>query len=212
MRRHAPRRLIGILVLAVAWAGAALGAQHDAALDPEVQRAIEVLQLRPGMTAADVGAGEGRQTRELARHVRPGGRVYSTDINPRRVEDIEEMAAREGLGNVTVVRGASDRTNLPDACCDAVLLRNVYHHFAELPAITASLLAALKPGGRLLVIDFAPGNGRAMPPGRRAGGGSHGVLPAAVVEELQGAGFRIVRRFDDWEAGRSFAVLAERPR
>ena len=63
--------------------------------------------------------------------------------------------------------GAADRTNLPDGACDAIFMRNVYHHFAAPGPMSASLAAALKPGGRLAVVDFRPPGAEAPTPADR---------------------------------------------
>ncbi len=74
-----------------------------------------------------------------------------------------QYVKKEGLNNVTVIEGAAAATNLPDACCDAVFLRHVYHHITEIDAFNKSLLASLKPGGRLAIIDFVPDKGSQLP-------------------------------------------------
>jgi SAM-dependent methyltransferase len=72
---------------------------------------------------------------------------------------------KEGLTNVTVIEGAEAATNLPDACCDAIFLRNVYHHITAVDAFNRSLVASLKPGGRLAIIDLEDRSGGQIPKG-----------------------------------------------
>jgi precorrin-6B methylase 2 len=191
----------------------------------EIERITKLIGLRPGMVVADIGAGAGRLTVALARLAGPSGRVYSTEIDSDRLADIRSAVEDAGLRNVVVIEGHASRTNLPEACCDALVLRNVYHHFREPERMAASLFASLRPGGRLLVIDFAP---RRLGPARgsstesrgdrpaaggtdRARGEAHGVAPEAVERELEGAGFEMLERIDDWPGRRAFAVLARRP-
>ena len=76
-----------------------------------------------------------------------------------------EYAKKEGLTNVTVLEGGAATTNLPDACCDAVFLRLVYHHIIEIAPFNKSVYASLKPGGRLAIIDFVPEKGSKLPDG-----------------------------------------------
>lgn len=96
--------------------------QNDAA---DAARLIDVLRLREGSTVADIGAGTGDLTVRMARHVGPKGTVYSTDINPERLQDIRKAVTTAGVENVQIVEGGSARTNLPRECCDAVVMRHV---------------------------------------------------------------------------------------
>jgi ubiquinone/menaquinone biosynthesis C-methylase UbiE len=178
-------------------------------VDTETKRLIEELALQPGMVVADIGVGEGKQTLELARYVGPDGRVYGTDVNSKFLAAVEEVVKKEGLQNVVTILGDPNRTNLPDNCCDSMLIRNVYHHFADPSAMNRSLLAGLKPGGRLIVIDFPPDNDRFYPPADRARGDGHGVIASAVDDELKAAGFEVLRTIANW-SGRAFAVVALR--
>ena len=134
------------------------------------------------MSVADIGIGEGLQALALAAYLQPAGRVYATDVNEKFLSKVRDAAAKKALRNVTTVLGDPNRTNLPDLCCDAMLIRNVYHHFGDPPAMNASLLRGLRPGGRLLVIDFEPDDRRPYPPSQRASGPGHGVGRGRRVE------------------------------
>jgi precorrin-6B methylase 2 len=122
----------------------------------EVSRLAELLSLREGTTVADVGAGSGWLTVEVARRVGRSGRVYSTEMSVDRLADIRRAAAEAGLSNVIVLEAGERVTGLPIECCDAIFMRRVYHHLSEPSAILTSIHDALKPGGRLVVIDFRP--------------------------------------------------------
>lgn len=166
--------------------------------EAEVPRLVEVLELKPGMVVADVGAGGGAMTVVLGRWLTPSGRVFATDISARQVATIREYAKSEGLANVTVLEGAEASTNLPPACCDAIFMRDVYHHITQPEDFNKSLAAALKAGGRLAVIDFL-----ARPGSRPSGGvnpnrGGHGIPPAIVVSEVSEAGLTHVETADHW--------------
>ena len=185
--------------------------QEHARLVDEVTRLVQVLDLHPGSVVADVGAGSGEVTVEIARQLGAESRVYGTDINQDRLSEIRAAASKASLGNVTVLAGDLNRTNLPDGCCDALFVRNVYHHFADPPAMNASILRTLKPGGRFAVMDFPPdGPSRDVPPDKRAGGKDHGVFRDTVVAELKAAGFEIVQVVPEWQ-GVSFLVLGRKP-
>ena len=142
----------------------------------EVPQLAEVLELKPGMTVADVGAGGGAITVVLGKWI-GSGRVFATDIGAPQLQLIRDYVMREGLGNVTVIEGRATSTNLPDACCDAIFLRDVYHHLSDPEPFNKSLLASLKPGGRLAVIDFVPDQGSKPPAGVPANREGHGITP-----------------------------------
>lgn len=152
--------------------------------DIEVPRLVELLELKPGMTVADVGAGFGAWTMRLARELGPTGRVYATDVGAAQIAALRDVTQRERLNNVTVIEGAVSSTNLPALCCDAILIRDAYHHFTEPHALITSLAAALKPGGRLAVIDFPPRPNTEVPAGVPANRGGHGVPPDVVQREV----------------------------
>ena len=133
-------------------------AQERAQAELDAPKIVDVLELKPGMTMADVGSGGGAMTVVLGKWIGTG-RVFATDITEHALRWTREYAKKEGLSNVTVIEGAAAATNLPDACCDALFLRHVYHHITEIDAFNKSLLASLKPGGRLAIIDFVPDKG-----------------------------------------------------
>ena len=140
----------------------------------EAPRLSDVLGLRPGMTVADVGAGFGAMTIVLAKSF-PSSKVFATDIGQRQITVIRAYAEQEGLANVTVIEGGEESTNLPAACCDAVFLRLVYHHVVAVDPFNRSLMGALKPGGRLAIIDSAAAPGSKLPVGVPMNRGGHGV-------------------------------------
>ena len=134
---------------------ARINQQERDTAEKDAPQLAEVLQIKPGMTIADIGAGGGAFTVVLGRLFNTG-KVYATDIGKTQLEQIAAYVKREGLTNVTVLEGAPSATNLPAACCDAMFMRDVYHHITAIEAFNRSLLASLKPGGRLAIIDFAP--------------------------------------------------------
>jgi len=137
----------------VAGASAAL-LTADCSRDAEAERLAELLALRPGMTVAEIGAGTGWLTVDVAARVGTAGRVYSTELSPARRDDIRQAVAGAALTNVIVIEAGEHDTNLPSECCDAIFMRDVYHHFTHPTEIARSVWAALKPGGRLAVVSF----------------------------------------------------------
>jgi predicted methyltransferase len=173
----------------------------------EVPRLITMLELKPGMTVADVGAGFGAWTVALAKWIGPNGRVYSSDIGAQQLEILRQAVKREGLTNVTVLEAGERSTNLPPGCCDAILIRDAYHHLTQPMDVTRSFAASLKPGGRLAVIDFPTRPNTEVPAGVPANRGGHGVPPEIVVKEVTAAGFTHLRTETNWSPDSQPAML-----
>lgn len=173
-------------------------------------RIVETLGLKPGMSVADVGAGRGEWSVELARVVGPSGRVYATEIDEGRLDDIARAAKRAGLDNVRVIKAGERETGLPEGCCDAILLRHVYHHLTEPEATVASLYAAVRPGGLMAIVDFEPWGWSSrvdnVPTDRRG----HGMPVELLEDEVRRGGFEVVESERNW-SGRDYLVVARRP-
>ena len=168
---------------------------------------MELLELKAGMAVADVGAGFGAWTMEFSRFIGPSGRVYATDVGAAQLTSLGASVARESLANVIVLEGAPQSTNLPEGCCDAILIRDVYHHLTHPDEIVRSMAAALKPGGRLAVIDFPPAPGSAVPAGVAANRGGHGVTQDVVLREVS-AVLAHVRTISKWsDSGQDLYLL-----
>jgi cyclopropane fatty-acyl-phospholipid synthase-like methyltransferase len=207
MRRLAAALALALLVCATTTAQqTALTEAQIKSAEVEVPRLVELLELKPGMTVADVGAGFGAWTMRLARELGPTGRVYATDVGAAQIAALRDVTQRERLNTVTVIQGAISSTNLPALCCDAVLIRDAYHHFTEPDALIRSLAASLKPGGRLAVIDFPPRPNTEVPAGVPANRGGHGV-PPEVVEREVGALLTHVRTVPAWSPASEPASL-----
>jgi len=172
----------------------------------EVPELAKLFELKPGMTVADVGAGFGAWTVRFSKVVGPSGRVYATDIGAAQLAALRDAVQREGLTNVTVLDGAAATTNLPALCCDAILIRDAYHHLTQPDAIVKSLAAALKPGARLAVIDFPPRPKSEVPSGVPADRLGHGVPPDVVQREVGGV-LTHVRTISTWAPGSQPADL-----
>jgi SAM-dependent methyltransferase len=143
---------------------------------------IQALRLAPDALVADVGSGTGYFTVRLAHRV-PKGRVYGVDTEPDMVKYLAERARRDGLANVVSVAGKPDDASLP-VKVDLVLMVDVYHHIADREAYFRRLRGALKPGGRVAVIDFKETSAAGPPKKER-------VSPARVRAEMQRAGYSL---------------------
>ena len=155
---------------------------------PELLRLRSVLAVKAGMTVADVGAGNGELTVVLGNEVGANGRVYANDLD---LAHVRATVAAAGLSNVTFVQSRPDDTTLPEDCCDAVVVRRVYHHLTEPAAINASLFRALRRGGVLAVIDFPPVVSWLWPL-------NHGVEVRRVTNEVVASGFQLAQIIEDW--------------
>ena len=89
-------------------------------------------------------------------------------------------------------------TNLPLACCDAILIRDAYHHLTEPVDVVRSMAASLKPGGRLAVVDFPPRPNSAVPAGVPANRAGHGVPMSVVISEVTANGFTLISQHPLW--------------
>jgi arsenite methyltransferase len=113
-----------------------------------------LLQLKSGMTAAEIGAGSGFLARVMAAQVGSAGRVIATELDPKMVEYMNARASKEGIGNFSAIQGRADATGLQPASVDAIAIVNTLSFVDKREAMLASAAGALKPGGALLVVDF----------------------------------------------------------
>ena len=117
-------------------------------------RALQIVGIAEGSTVADVGAGSGYFTERLARLVGPGGRVFATDIQQGMLDLISRRVEQHGLRNVTLVLGEPANPRLIAASVDLVLMVDVYHELGDPMTVLRHLRAALKPAGRLVLIEY----------------------------------------------------------
>ncbi len=116
--------------------------------------AVDLLRLKPGMTVADVGAGSGYYSELVSRRVGATGKVYAVDIQVGMIRLIQERIRRLNLRNVTPVLGDAANPKLPSETIDLALLVDVYHEFAEPQEMLRKIRAALRPDGRLVLLEF----------------------------------------------------------
>jgi predicted methyltransferase len=189
--------------------------QERAQATREAPQLAEVLALKPGMTVADIGAGGGAMSVAMAKWLGPQGRVYATDVGAEQLAEIKAYVAQEALTNVVVLQGAEATTTLPNECCDAMFLRDVYHHLTRPKGFNVSLLASLRRGGRLAVLDFEAEPGSKVPAGVSSDRGGHGIPGSILVAEVTGTGFRHVKTMSRWPAddvrSRLFLEMFEKP-
>ncbi len=117
-------------------------------------RAVEALELAPGMVVADIGAGSGYYTVRMASKVGPTGKVFATDIQVGMLSLLMRRVNSEGIKNVVPVQGAVDDPKLAAGSIDLALMVDVYHELAAPQVFVRKLRDALKPDGRLVLIEF----------------------------------------------------------
>jgi ubiquinone/menaquinone biosynthesis C-methylase UbiE len=148
---------------------------------------VKALALPPDAKVADIGSGTGYFAVRLARAV-PQGRVYGVDIEPDMARYLGERAKREGLGNLEAVLGEPADPKLPEPV-DVVLIVDTYHHIGGRVAYMRRLGEVLKPGGRVVVIDFREQSPKGPPR-------EHKLLPEQVLGEMESAGYRLAQMHD----------------
>lgn len=168
----------------------------------EATRLAAALDIGSGSAIADVGAGNGAMVVELSKLVGQQGTAFATERTPEQRRTIADRAMSAGV-RVTVLEAADQSTNLPDRCCDAIAMRMVMHHIDNPTEFARDLRRSLRPGGRVGILDFAPG---AMP----HLGGEHGVDPDGITAAFAAAGFSVLSRDDQW-GGRTFLIVFRAP-
>jgi ubiquinone/menaquinone biosynthesis C-methylase UbiE len=181
-----------------------------------IEQLAPLMDLKPGATIAEIGAGNGSVALAAAQKVGPSGHVYATEIDPMQLQRIREKVAAADLHNVSVVEATADDTKLPAACCDAIYMIGVYHHFTEPLKTDASIFRALRPGGKLVIVDFRPSLWLKpwTPKGVPANRGGHGIPPNILEDELTGAGFKVAHVIDPWGSSwflHNYCVVFNKP-
>ncbi len=158
--------------------------------EEDCRQMLDALEIRPGQTLCDLGAGNGFYTLEMARRVGPEGLVYAVDIQPEMLRMLSRRAAQERIDNIRLILGSPIDPRLPEGEIDLVLCVDVYHEFSHPEAMLARIRESLAPGGRVALVEFR-GEDPAVPIKPL-----HKMTKAQVRAELEPAGFRLVREFE----------------
>jgi SAM-dependent methyltransferase len=143
------REIAGVM----GWQGAAWLEREEREREERTDLLLADLALAPGLQVADVGAGTGYMARRMAPLVAPGA-VFAVDVQPEMVALLREMVARSRLANVRPVLGTDRATGLQPASIDLALLVDVYHELAYPYEVMASIVDALRPGGRVVLVEY----------------------------------------------------------
>jgi ubiquinone/menaquinone biosynthesis C-methylase UbiE len=146
----------------------------------EATTVMDLAGIRPNMTVADIGAGEGYYTVRLAERVGEEGRVLAQDIDRDALMRLGDRVERERLDNVSIKLGAADDPRLPERSFDRIFLVHMYHEVAEPYAFLWRLRPALREGGQVIVVDVDRPTDQ------------HGIAPQLLFCEFQQVGFRLV--------------------
>jgi ubiquinone/menaquinone biosynthesis C-methylase UbiE len=199
-------RSIACLALLVILAGPVRGASHDATShrrfddptywstvfdDParatwqKPEQLVAALGLRPGQCVADLGAGTGYFSRLLSTAVGATGTVLAVDPEPNLIAYLRERSEREKTANVVPILASHDNPRLPPGSVDLVLIVDTFHHIDDRIAYLRNLRRALRPSGRVAVVDWQK---RALPVGPEM---DHKLAREQVVDEMDAAGYRL---------------------
>ncbi|KPM17767.1 class I SAM-dependent methyltransferase [Citromicrobium sp. WPS32] len=147
----------------------------------EARKVMDMASIEPGMTVADIGAGEGYYTVRLAERVGEHGRVLAQDIDRGALERLGRRVERERLDNVSIKAGAQDDPRLPEDSFNRVFMVHMYHEVAEPYAFLWRLWPSLEDGGKVIVVDIDRPTDR------------HGIPPALLACEFERVGYRLDR-------------------
>jgi ubiquinone/menaquinone biosynthesis C-methylase UbiE len=150
----------------------------------QIQRVMDLLDIKAGSSVADIGAGSGWFSMRAAARVGASGVVYAQDINPDAVKYIQDRIHKEKVSNVKTVLGSPDDPKLPSDSIDAVLLLKVYHEVAQPVVLMAKLKPSLRSGAKVGIID------------RNGNGTDHGLNSDVIKREMDEAGFRLLSSYD----------------
>ena len=153
-------------------------------------KALDALDLKPGMVVADIGAGSGYYSSRIARRIGPAGRVYATDIQPGMIEILEQRIRNQNLTNITTVLGGMDDPRLPPGAIDLAIMVDVYHELQQPQLFLQRLKGAFKPDGRLVLLEFRKEDPKV--PILEV----HKMSVAEVKQELEAEGFVIDKVID----------------
>lgn len=136
------------------WQGASWLERPERVKEEEPAKLIEALAIKEGMTVADVGAGSGYHCFLMSPLVGDKGKILASDIQPEMIKMIEDKAKMKKVTNIKTVKGTTKDPKLPAAGVDLIIMVDVYHEFEFPFEMTEKLVASLKPGGRLVFVEF----------------------------------------------------------
>jgi len=171
-------------------AGADWLTREDREQFEQPEKVLDALKIQPGMTVADVGAGNGYFTLRLARRLKDSGRVFAVDIQQGMLDLLENNRRREGLKNIELILSTPMDPRLPPAAVDLALLVDVYHEFQHPEEMISGIRTALKPDGVLVLVEYR-GEDPSVPIKPE-----HKMTVGQVLKEIEPMGFRLRKKLD----------------
>ena len=209
---------IGLLVtLSPAWAQEAdAGSDALREKNEKVGEILAALEASTALRIADVGSGDGFYSVRIARALPASGRVMAVDVTEKALNGLRQRLDREKVTNVDMTLGAFDSPRLAAEAYDAAFIYNAYHEMTDYQPMLKGILSALKPGGRLVISELLREEMRNE--SRAAQTAKHQISDELTAQELQAAGFQIVRKdaafrsFSDWIGpGVWWLIVATKP-
>lgn len=152
---------------------------------------LEALKVKPGQTVCDMGCGNGYYTLELAKLVGPEGKVLAVDIQPEMLHLLSERAKQAGIEHIELIENTPIDPKLPEGSLDLILLVDVYHEFAYPVHMLRAMRRALKPDGRIALVEFRAED--PLVPIKPL----HKMTKKQILKEYEPAGFKVVEEFDE---------------
>jgi SAM-dependent methyltransferase len=176
------RRIAGVMGMA----GADWLVRPEREAEEHPDQALDAMGIKPGMAIADLGSGVGYMSLRMAKRVGPAGKIYGVDLQPGMLAKLQENAKAAGVTNVVPVLGEPADPKLPAGAIDMVLMVDVYHEISQPQAMIRKLREALKPDGRLVLLEY-----RAEDP-KVPINPDHKMTVEQVRAEIEPEGFRLL--------------------
>jgi predicted methyltransferase len=193
-RTQAFRLALGFLATCLAAGGLVAQTRAEQEKQREQwQRVADIfraMDVRPGAAVADVGAGDGFFTSRLASAVGPSGQVFAVDVSDAPLDRLRRRLTEQAITNVTVVKGTATDPRLPAGTLDAALIINAYHEMPEHRAMLEAIRSALKPTGRLVIVEPISASRRTAT--RADQTRDHEIGPEFVMQDVRAADLRII--------------------
>lgn len=187
LKRYKGRRIAPYMT----WHGAVWLTRPERAEEEQTDKLLAALKIKPGQTVCDLGCGNGYYTLELARMVGPKGKVLAVDIQPEMLHLLDLRVKEAGLENVEPIPSTPIDPRLPPASCDLILVVDVYHEFGYPEQMLSALHKALKPDGRLVLVEFRAED--PLVPIKP----EHKMSKRQVLKELEPNGYELAEQYDD---------------
>ena len=164
--------------------------RQEREMEENTSQLLKNLALKPGMVIADIGAGSGYHSTLMSKMV-GNGKVYAVDVEPEMIAYLNDRITLEGIKNIVPVLSTEQSVSLPANTIDMMLLVDVYHEFSYPHEMALSMLHALKPGGKLVLVEFRSED--PMVPIKTI----HKMSEAQAVKELKAAGFNFEKNISN---------------